>query len=235
MDLVRLGRSFARRQIVNVQTGERFLDLNLLYGDRLKFIRAAQFEFTRAFYDLRVNKMPMLMRFKGHYLGETSWSTAVKVTNNSGELLSTNTIQLIGVDPVTRKSKPNPALYKENHLQYFRGKPLIFDRIPRPSSAGRYKARVEWTDIDENEHTTWYSYVRMTINGASKCVKEGSLRHFRENKLRCLHKLQLQFYGESFEGDELDVYLLEENERQIMITDVCKNGSSIFQGVFQFF
>ena len=235
MNWVVLGRSFAQRQVVNKETGEYFLNINLLRRGRLSFMRASVFEFTRAFYDLSVSKMPMFMKMKGHYLGRSSWSTVVEVTNSSGDLLLTNTNQLTGVDLVSRKSKPHPEPYKEKYQKYFIGKPLIFDRVSRPSTSGRCKVRVEWTDIDENEHATWYSYVRMVINGASKCAKEGSLGHFRENKLRGLHKLQLHFYGESFEGDELDVYVWEEKENFTMIGDVCKNDNTIFQGIFHFF
>ena len=75
----------------------------------------------------------------------------------------------------------------------------------------------------------------MAINAASKCAKEGTLRHFRENKLNGLNKLQLQFYGESLEGDELEVFIWEGKETHVMISDVCKNGKTIFQGLFHFF
>ena len=128
----------------------------------------------------------------------------MEVRNTSGELLLTSTHQLTGADPVTRKSKPLPEWYKEKHGHSFRGKQLILHQIPRPSMIESDKTRVNWSDINSNNHTTWNTYIIMAIDTASKFAKEGRIRHFRENKLAGLHKLQLQYYGESLEGDELE-------------------------------
>ena len=126
MSWVVYGRSFTRRQIVDAEKGETFLNLNQIIRDRLRFIRAAEFEFTKAAYDINISKRPLFMTEKGEYLGRSSWSTTITVTNSSGDLLLTNTNQVTGVDPNTRKSKPLPEIYKEKYGRFYKGKQLIF-------------------------------------------------------------------------------------------------------------
>ena len=232
MNWVVMARVFSERQIVSAETGDLFLNFNMIIRDRMRFQRAAQFEFTKALYDFNINKRPLFMTERGGYLGQSSWSTVIDVRNSEGVLLLTTTSQLTGVDPTSRRPKPLPESFKEKSRHLFNEKQLTFHKMNRPSNAGCYRARVNWIDIDSNEHATWHTYVSMTINGASKCVKEGSLRHFRQNKLNGLHKLELQFFGESVEGDELEVFIWE--EPHVMISDVCKNGVTIFQGSFYF-
>ncbi|KAK3104495.1 hypothetical protein FSP39_003385 [Pinctada imbricata] len=228
-------RTFAHSQTIDQTTGRTFLDNRELRKERLVFVRASEIEFTKAMYDSMIDKRPLYMKVRGGYIGKTSYTSIAEVTSPSGETLIKNTNRLMGVDIVTRKPLPIPDWYRERNHRSFHSPPKIFEKLKRPNAVQHKRMRVSWSDLDLNIHATWSTYVMMTINAASLLVKDGHLRHFRENKLRGLHKLQLQFLGESIEGDELDVYVWEETETHIMNSDVCKKGKSIFQGSFEFF
>ncbi|KAK3105016.1 hypothetical protein FSP39_015219 [Pinctada imbricata] len=226
-------RLFAHSQPIG-QTKERtFLDNLQLTKDRLVFIRASEVIFTKAMYSSKIDKTPLFIKISGGYVGKTSVCSTAEVKSSSGELLITNTDRVITVDLVNRKPIPIPDWFRERNYRTYHEQPIIFMNVIRPYGVKHKKMRVHWSDLDFNVHATWYTYVLMTINAASLLVKDGQLRHFRENKSRGLYKLQLQFLGESVEGDELDVYVWEDTETYIMKCDVCRYGVSIFQGTFE--
>ena len=230
-----LSQMFANRQIINAETGDMFLDYIALLSDSLTFTRAAELEFTKAIYDARISKTPLYMKNKAGYLGRSSWSAVTEVRSKLGNLMLTTTNQMIIVDKVTRKPTSIAQSYREKHGHKFKGKQLKFDPITRPNTVPCYKTHVNWTDTDSQNHASWDSYINMTLNATSRLAKEGSVRYFRKNKLAGLHKLQLQYLGESVDGDELEVYVWEIKQTNTMISDVCKNGRIIFQGIFKFF
>ena len=129
-----LSQMFANRQIINAETGDMFLDYISLLSDRLTFTRAAELEFTKAIYDVRIIKTPLYMKNKAGYLGRSSWSAVTEVRNKLGNLMLTTTNKMIIVDKVTRKPTSIAQWYREKHGHKFKGKQLKFDPITRPNT-----------------------------------------------------------------------------------------------------
>ena len=93
-----------------------------------------------------------------------------------------------------------------------------------------------WTFTDGYNHANWTSYAHYAIDAAHLCSKQGSLKYFVENIKNGISKVQLHYYGESIEGDYLDINAWEdtENTKKVYI-DMSKDGTSIFQCIMYFF
>ena len=236
MGLVLSGRFFANHYPLD-DTGRTFRDYKQLTEDSLTFLVTSELVFTKELYDRQIPKRPVYHTVRGGYIGNSSMNSFTSVSTEDGKLLITNINQVVTVDTTTRRPKPLPQWWKDKYAESAKDKiSLKIDKFQKPESCGHYRVTVAWSDTDFNHHTTWSAYVRYVIDGAHKCQREGTLTKFEENLRNGVNKLELQYFGESLEGDGLDVYIWEEmREGYVLRAEIFKEGKSSFQCTVTFF
>ncbi|KAK3096830.1 hypothetical protein FSP39_003740 [Pinctada imbricata] len=237
MGLVVTGRIFAHHYPLD-DPKRTFRDYEKLTEDRLTFLVTSELQFTKLLYDKESPKRPLMMKVQGGYIGNSSFNSYTSVHAENGELLISNINQVVSIDMQTRRPKPLPDWWKQKYAESAKNKPsLKIAKFEKPGNTGFYQVKVAWSDTDFNHHTTWSAYVRYVIDAAHKCQREGTLSNFDDNLKSGISKLELQYFGESLEGDHLDVFVWEEcsNGDRVLRGDVHKDGKSSFQCTLKFF
>lgn len=220
------------------ESGQTFRDFQKLTQDSLTFLVTSELNFLRPLYDLSILHKPLVVKVVGGYIGKTSLNaiTIVSLESSNTELMS-NINQVVYIDPSTRKPTPLPDWWKEKYAESANGKSsLRLDKFQRPSETGHCRFQVTWTFTDGYNHANWTSYAQYAIDAAYLCSKQGSLKYFVENIKNGISKVQLHYYGESIEGDYLDIYAWEDTENTKKVYfDMSKDGTSIFQCIMYFF
>ena len=198
------------------ESGQTFRDFQKLTRDSMTFV-TSELKFLKPLYDLSILHKPLLVKVVGGHIGNTSLNaiTIVSLESSDTELMS-NINQVVYIDPSTRKPTPLPNW--------------------RPSETGHCRFQVTWTFTDGYNHANWTSYAQYVIDAAYLCSKQGSLKYFVENIKNGISKVQLHYYGESIEGDYLDINAWEDTENtKKVVFDMSKDGTSIFQCIMYFF
>lgn len=218
--------------------GSTFRDFKDLTKDHMTFLVTSQLTFSKALYDMSILNNPLLIKVQGGYIGNTSLNalTTVSLDENSTELMS-NINQVVYIDPETRKPTPLPSWWKEKYAESSKEKSsLIIDKFKRPLKTGHQRFQVTWTYTDGYEHANWTSYARYAVDSAHLCSKEGILKNFEENIKNGVSNIQLHYYGESVQGDYLDIHTWEDSEdSKKLYFDISKDEKSIFQCIMYFF
>ncbi|XP_063440373.1 uncharacterized protein LOC134721359 [Mytilus trossulus] len=218
--------------------GSTFRDFKDLTKDHMTFLVTSQLTFSKALYNMSILNNPLLIKVQGGYIGNTSLNalTTVSLDGNSTELMS-NINQVVYIDPETRKPTPLPSWWKEKYAESAKEKSsLIIEKFKRPLKTGHQRFQVTWTYTDGYEHANWTSYARYAIDSAHLCSKEGILKQFEENIENGVSKIELHYYGESLQGEYLDIYTWEDSEdSKKLYFDISKDEKSIFQCIMYFF
>ncbi|KAK7495668.1 hypothetical protein BaRGS_00013115 [Batillaria attramentaria] len=132
---------------------------------------------------------------------------------------------MVLIDPATRRPTPIPDDWRQHYAPLcVRHQPLIVPRQsppqpPRPDHA--YTTTVAWSDVDDNDHTNFTSYVRFAVDALHHASKTGLLDG-------CLTKadisagaseVKVAYLGESGDGDVLHVHVW--CQRDVDRTVVC--------------
>ena len=195
------------------ESGQIFRDFQKLTRDSMTFV-TSELKFLKPLYDLSILHKPLLVKVVGGHIGNTSLNaiTIVSLESSDTELMS-NINQVVYIDPSTRKPTPLPNWWTEKYAEFAIDKSSLM-----------------------LHHANWTSYAQYAIDAAHLCSKQGSLKYFVENIKNGISKVQLHYYGESIEGDYLDIYAWEDTENTKKVYfDMSKDGTSIFQCIMYFF
>lgn len=220
------------------ESGKTFRDFKELTKDHMTFLVTSELRFRKPLYDLSILNKPLLVKVQGGYIGNSSLNALTRISLESCNTeLMTNVNQVVYIDPVTRKPTPLPDWWKEKYAESARGKSTLrLEKFEKPAETGHMRVQVTWTFTDNYNHTNWTSYARYAIDAAHLCSKQGSLKHFTDNIKKGISKIQLHYYGESLEGEYLDVYTWEDREDSTKLyVDINKDNNSIFQCIMYFF
>ncbi|XP_046563626.1 uncharacterized protein LOC124272485 isoform X1 [Haliotis rubra] len=222
-----------------LDSSERFfLDFGILSDGLLTFMASSSFEFDKSLYDPLVSKWPLKINVQLGYIGKSSTNFVSNIVEpSSGKILVRNTIQLVAIDKETRKPTPFPPWWKEKHGEKaVRKEPLIVQKLSKPDNAHTYTLRVSWSETDMYKHVNWASYVVYSINALHHGIKEGVLRGVSKEVVRNgVQKMQMAYFGECVEGDQLTVYFWEvEDQPRTVYFDIEKDGTSVFQNTLTY-
>ncbi|KAL5004568.1 hypothetical protein ScPMuIL_018024 [Solemya velum] len=219
------------------EDGHTFRDYAAITDNRLTFLSSCEFTMNRELYDHRVPKSSLRVRLESAYVGTSSANTkAVIISSVDQKILFTNVNQVVSIDRSTRKPMPLPEWWRNKYSEFSKGHAsLIFPKFEKKPNAACYQVKVAWSDTDFNNHTNWTSYLRFAVDGGHHCSDEGFLPNFEKNYKVGIKNIQIRYAGESHEGDILDVYVWQDDEKsELLYVDIHRGKESIFQTTIEF-
>ncbi|XP_067686904.1 uncharacterized protein [Haliotis asinina] len=215
-----------------------FLDYAILFDELFTFMASSSIEFDKSLYNPLVSKWPLNINVHLGYVGTSSINFVSNIVEpSSGEILVRNVNQLVAIDKETRKPTPLPSWWKKKHGdKAVRKEPLIVQKLSKPDDAHTYTFRVSWSEIDLYNHVNWTSYVLYSINALHHGIKEGVLRGINKEVVKNgVQRMQMAYFGECVEGDQLTVYFWEvEDQPRTVYFDMERDGRTVFQNTLTY-
>ncbi|XP_046563618.1 uncharacterized protein LOC124272481 isoform X2 [Haliotis rubra] len=220
------------------KTGHSFMDYGQMTDGMFTFMASSQFEIEKSMYDRHVSKWPVKVKVQLGYIGKSSTnSVSSLIVPSTGETLVRNVNQIVAIDKETRKPTPFPSWWKEKHGEKaVRKEPLIVQKLSKPDNAHTYTLRVSWSETDMYNHVNWASYVVFSIDALHHGIKEGVLRGMNKEVVKNgIQRMQMAYFGECVEGDQLTVYFWEvEDQPRTVYFAIERDGTSVFQNTLTY-
>ncbi|XP_046563624.1 uncharacterized protein LOC124272484 [Haliotis rubra] len=234
-----IGRAVDFAHCYPLDSSERFfLDYGILFDRLFTFMASSSFEFNKCLYEPLVSKWPLKVNVQLGYIGKSSTNFVNNVVEpSSGEILVRNINQLVAIDKETRKPTPFPSWWKEKHGEKaVRKEPLIVQKLSKPDNAHTYTLRASWSETDLYNHVNWTSYVVYSIDALRHGIKEGVLRGMNKEVVKNgIQRMQMAYFGECVEGDQLTVYFWEvKDQPRTVYFDIERDGTSVFQNTLTY-
>ena len=219
------------------ETGRIFRDYAQLTDDRLTFLVSSNFDIKREMYDAKIPKSPLDVKVRGGFIGGASLNSLAAVFTKDGLELLSNVNQVVSVDKSSRRTLPLPDWWKQKYAESAKlFKPLKFNKVETPQELPFYDYKVARSDLDGNNHANWSVYVKFALDAMYHFSKTGHLVSFSNFDELCLQKMEVMYFGESFDDDVLHVYAWEDNSSPLtIISHIYKGDKHLFQGRFRYF
>ena len=188
-------------------------------------------------------KTPIKLRFKMEMkeIGNSSiiFSTCL-YDEETGLKLGQNVLKFVQINTDTRKSLPFPAWFQTSlsHLK-MTGKYTSLNRATlseTPENCFRWKVIVRYSDLDKNMHSNQATYLKLFMDCSTKAATSGYYRHFKTDM--CWFNVEhvaINYIGESFVDDELEVHTWQDNSDDSKIFfSCCKDKKRITFAEFRY-
>ena len=218
--------------------------------DALLFMVGSHLHLTPAFYRMKHLYNPLRVVYSTPHIGNQSYSEADKCyCTVTGELLHTEYIRVVCVDPKTRKPK-----LVTDAVRDFIGKLYSPSEIPepvkqlqKPRDTFSSKYLVKWSNADYYSHSNHSQYHKYAVDGVSDAIKagavvlpviDGATSPQDGGTSSKLPRLQIKnarglYQGETKPGDELDLCVWQSSEDNTVIyVQIERQGTSVFQTTF---
>lgn len=229
---------FAAYHTHNKETGTTFLEYDKLTANTLTYMASVKTEFTRELYKLVDGlSMPTFeAELQLGYVGSSSLNSIATLKNiDTGEILATNTNQVVVVDKTTRRPTPIPDWWKDKYISFVAGnKRLIVPPLEVPEKFYTQNITVAWSDMDAYRHTNYSCYIRY----CQDCVLDGHANGYftKYQEGFWVKSMDISYRGESMPGDQLKIKCWEEaNNPYLLHFDISLKDTTIFQSSIMFF
>ncbi|KAL8608998.1 hypothetical protein ACOMHN_059929 [Nucella lapillus] len=211
----------------------------LLTEDQTYFILGLNYTFNPALWSVQRGETfphkfyPPQIETQLMALGRSSATMQSRLVNSlDSKTLAMLDFKYVFVDRHTRRAVPMPDWVLEKYRWILKEKqqqPLQLSReSPEvPSSAFMYTVRVSESDTDLNQHTNQATYLQYCCDATHATVREGRLPVLQPSPW-CfpLMKLQARHTGETFMGENLRVFLWQQDGRKDTIHYVIKKETT---------
>ena len=222
----------------------KFMDFHAFNSSNIAFPRIKQvFQINPMAYSYNFMSISTLKLTKT--LEKTGITSSIIKTDfedvNTGVLLASRYVKVVGMNTSTRKPVRNPDWYidKYSYLKDNNVPPELTEKsvIPKfPIDCFIYQTIVRLSDLDFNFHTNQSVYLKMCIDCASAASSSGKLVTFSGDM--CWYPLlyaDITYIGESFAGDTLDICVWQEEiDPSTLKFLVLKNEREITYAIFKF-
>lgn len=222
----------------------KFMDFHAFNNSNIAFPRIKQvFQINPVAYSYNFMSNSTLKLTKT--LEKTGITSSIIKTDfedvNTGVLLASRYVKVVGMNTSTRKPVRNPDWYIDKY-SYLKDKNVppeltVKSVIPKfPNDCFIYQTIVRHSDLDFNFHTNQSVYLKMCLDCASAASLSGKLVTFSGDM--CWYPLlyvDVTYIGESFAGDTLDVCVWQEEiDPSTLKFLVLKNKREITYAIFKF-
>ncbi|XP_076075913.1 uncharacterized protein LOC143046695 [Mytilus galloprovincialis] len=188
-------------------------------------------------------KTPIKLRFKMEMkeIGNSSIIFSTRLYDEeTGLKLGQNVLKFVQINTETRKSLPFPAWFQTSlsHLK-MNGKYTSLNRATlseTPENCFRWKVIVRYSDLDKNMHSNQATYLKLFMDCSTKAAISGYYRHFKTDM--CWFNVEhvaINYIGESFVDDELEVHTWQDNSDDSKIFfSCCKDKKRITFAEFRY-
>lgn len=223
---------------------------SFMYMDKLR-IKNVGHVITKQILDINplvyryTYKTPIKLRFlmEMKEVGNSSiiFGTAL-YDEETGIKLAQNLLKFVQINTETRKSLPFPSWFQTSlsHLKMTgNSKFTSLNRTTLPETPENYfqwKVIVRYSDLDRNMHSNQATYLKLFMDCATKAAKSGYYRHFKTDM--CWFNVEhvaINYIGESFVDDELEIYTWQDNSDDSKIFfSCCKDKKRITFAEFKY-
>lgn len=212
-------------------TGRTFRDYEQVTRDCMIFLVTSEVILNKEIYNPSETTTWMDTSIQGGYVGKTFLNSITKMKSANGKILASNINQIVCVDKKSRRPIPFPLWWREKYSESGKShQQLNLEKFDKPNETGIYSTKIAWSDTDVNLHTNWTQYARFAVDAAHHCHQNGALKSFDDNFANGIHKIHCYFYGESVQGDTLNVHTWEDPENhRLLLVDIFNKGASICQ------
>ena len=192
-----------------------------------KIIYLYYIRIEQRFYQISTPKYPLTISMQLTHLGRTSFTIVYSIGSPGNGTYATVKILGVFVDKKTRRPTSLPQWWKEKYslIQSPSQPPNVYG-LKRPECSISFPVSINYSDTDENCHTTWPFYMRMCYDAfVDGTMRKAYKRINDEDASRGVKTLELVFKKESLLGDDLNVHSWETDRH-----DVRELGFEITKG-----
>lgn len=225
----------------NSETGQRFLRYRELQnlGDATSVLASSDITISKELYRKATSLLTsdLIVKVRLGYVGRSSHSTVTYLYDENNQEMARTINQIVTVDKTAHRPKEIPSWWRE-HFQSKQMKEgrLIISPFECKESSHQYKLIVPWSEMDGNNHTNYFSYVKFCKDAAMDAANTGAYTVITEPKLPYnLMSVRMLYRRECKANDVLTVHTWEdEDDPWTIYFDIYKDDVSIFQSTFAY-
>ena len=198
-------------------TDGSFLDMHQISKDYIFFNVCMTARIEQMFYQISTPKYPLTISMQLTHLGRTSFTIVYSIGSPGNGTYATVKILGVFVDKKTRRPTSLPQWWKEKYslIQSPSQPPNVYG-LKRPVCSISFPVSINYSDTDENCHTTCPFYMRMCYDAfVDGTMRKAYKRINDEDTSRGVKTLELVFKKESLLGDDLNVHSWETDRHDV--------------------